>query len=148
MTVGHGSVVAWLPMAMSTVLAPSTLAPGSGLELTTLPTWSASPSVWRGGADHEARRLEHVGGVGHAEPEHGHVDQGRPGPDREVTVVRLATWVPAAGLVVTTLPISSTSDSPAATLPTRSPAAMIWLDASDWLADHAGTATCDGVAGR
>ena len=43
---GTGTVVAWLPIAMLTVLAPSTLVPGSGSELITLPIWSASPSVW------------------------------------------------------------------------------------------------------
>ncbi len=148
-TVGIGTVVAWLPIAMLTVLAPSTLVPGSGSELITLPIWSASPSVWVVVPILRPALVSSVVASARLSPiTRGTVTEAGPVPTDSETVVRLLTWVPAAGSVETTLSISSTFDSTFRTSPIRSPAAVSWLRASDSVTPTSeGTATCSGARG-
>ena len=149
-TSGTVSAVCCTPTAMSTVLPPFTRTPGPGLELTTLPTCAASfvgalvcfprTRPWLlSSAVASATLMPWSAGT---------LTKAGPDPTVRSTLERSATCVPAAGLELITLPTCSTADSCCATLPTRRPAAMIWLDASCWLCPTTpGTATCDGVAG-
>src|SRR6478735_7262784 len=147
-TSGTATPVACTPTARSTELPPLTRTPGPGLELTTLPTCVASLVCWLLCLPTSRPWLfsSAVASATLMPVSAGTLTNAGPEPTVRSTVERSATCVPWVGLVLRTFPTWSTDDSCCATLPTRRPAAMSWLDASCWVwPTTPGTATCDGV---